>query len=62
MPTITPKPQRRRKLALPIRPAADHRAALAARLDRAADHHLHLGFHLQAERLARQAAELRGAA
>ena len=41
-------------------PQPDHRAILAARLDRLADHNLHLGFHYQAERLARQAAELRG--
>ncbi len=60
MPTL--KPKRRRKAPLPFRPATDHRAALAARLDRQADYHLHLGFHGQAERLARQAAELRGAA
>ena len=42
--------------------SVDCRVALAARLDRAADHHLHLGFHLQAEHLARQAAAVRGAA
>ena len=57
----TTKPTRRRKPTLPVRPPADHQTVLAARLDRAADFHLHLGFHGQAERLARQAAELRGA-
>ena len=35
------------------------RFILARLLDRAADHQLHLGFHHQAERLSRQAAELR---
>ena len=34
---------------------------LARLLDRQADHALHLGFYLQAERLAQRAAELRGA-
>lgn len=41
---------------------ADQRAIVARRLDRLADHHLHLGFHVQAEHLAKQAAELRGRA
>lgn len=40
----------------------DPRVILATRLDRLADHNLHLGFHLTAERLSRQAAELRGVA
>ncbi len=35
------------------------RFILARLLDRAADHQLHLGFHHQAERLSRQAVELR---
>ncbi len=57
-----PNSKRRRKPTLSVRPVADCRAILAARLDRDADHHLHLGYHVQAERLARQAAELRGVA
>jgi hypothetical protein len=57
----TPKTKRRRKMVLHLQPATEHRTLLAARLDRAADFHLHLGFHSQAERLARRAADLRGA-
>ena len=38
------------------------RFVLARVLDRAADHQLHLGHHHQAERLSRQAAEMREAA
>ena len=59
MPTTT-KSKRRTKAQPTSLPQPDHRAILAARLDRLADHNLHLGFHYQAERLARQAAELRG--
>ena len=47
-----------RKAACTVQPSNCH-VVLAAKLDRAADHHLHLGYHLQAERLARLAADLR---
>ncbi len=50
---------RRRKVASNKTSTLDHRAILARRLDRLADHNLHLGFHLAAERLAHQAAQLR---
>ena len=41
-------------------PSQTHvRSILARVLDRAADHQLHLGHHHQAERLSRQAADLR---
>lgn len=51
IPQATPKPIH-----------ADQRAIVARRLDRLADHNLHLGYHAQAEHLAKQAAELRGRA
>ena len=59
MPIIKPK---HRKPTTPSRPVLDHRAILARRLDTMADCHLQQGLHAQAERLARQAADLRGAA
>lgn len=52
---------RRQRVASIKLPSIDHHAILARRLDRLADHNLHLGFHLAAERLAHQAAQLREA-
>ena len=60
--TTTTKTKRRTKAQPTSLPQPDHRAILAARLDRLADHNLHLGYHHQAEQLARRAAEMRGAA
>ena len=62
MTKINTKPKRRTKAQPTSPPQPDHRAILAARLDRLADHNLHLGYHHQAEQLARRAAEMRGAA
>ena len=60
--TIRREPRRRKTGRPPSAPVPNPHTALAAQLDRVADYHLHLGFHLQAERLARKAAELREAA
>lgn len=56
--TLPASCESRTSLAAPLHDASSG-ADMACRIDRLADHELHLGRHAAAERLSRQAAELR---